>query len=370
MSDEKNYFDDIQEFQKRDVAFNILVAVRDAISLAQKKSIPPTYESALRITHDLNEDLYNFCSSQLTKKNENDTVKLFKERAEAETLKQGKPITASDLLKVDIKEYRDLLTTPNLDKDKTKFLKTHIAGLETALENIKPRRLSEHRILERDFCKIDREHLGAEKFFESDNYVDYKLKNDKFLRLRLLHPDKAEHIIGADLIYEQYDVQTEKVRIAVLQYKTWEDGVLYFSQAGNLEAQMGKLKANLCDKKFCEQPKGLQGKLDYRFPYCCAFLRPTDKMQNPDSKMISHGIHIPICSALQIKLDNENKIEKSQIRHSTLTHEVFETLFNHSFIGSRWKPINELQEFYQQRKILEPDQSIKLYAKEIICSKI
>ncbi len=370
MNEEVNYFDNIQESQKRDIAFNILVSIRDAISIAQKKSAPPSYEDALRITHDVNQDLYNFCSKQLTKKNENDTVKLFKEKAEAETIKQGKPISATDLLKVEVKEYRDLLATPNLDKDKTKFLKTHIASLESAIENLKPRRLSEHRILERDFCKIDREHLGAEMFFESDNYVDYKLKNDKFLRLRLLHPDKAEHIIGADLIYEQYNVETEMVRIAVLQYKTWEDGVLYFSQAGNLEAQMLKLKTNLCDENFCKQPKNLEGQLDYRFPYCCAFLRPTDKMQNPDSKMISHGIHIPICSALQIKADNHNKIEKSQIRHSTLTHEVFETLFNHSFLGSRWIHISELQQFYQERKVLEPDQTLKLYAKEIICSKI
>lgn len=176
-------------------------------------------------------------------------------------------------------------------------------------------------------------------------------------------------MLGADLIYEQYDVETEKMRIAVLQYKTWNNGVLYLNQSNNIESQLSKLKNNLCNGGFCKQPFHLEGQLDYRFPYCCAFLRPTDKLQNSDSKMISHGIHIPVCSALQIKQDNENKIEKKLIRHSTLTHEVFENLFNHSFIGSRWVAIDEIEHFYQSKAVLNDEQSLKLYAKEIIGNK-
>jgi hypothetical protein len=182
----------------------------------------------------------------------------------------------------------------------------------------------------------------------------------------LLHPDKPEHILGADLVYEQFNVETEKLRLAILQYKTWDKGVLYINSSNGSEAQLLKLKKHLCDNNFCSAPQHLDGLFDYRFPYCCAFLRPTDKIQNSDSKMISHGIHIPVCSALQIKSENGNKIEKSQIRHATLTHEVFENLFNHSFIGSRWISMTEVEEFYRDKKILESDQFIKLYAKEII----
>lgn len=363
---EENYLNNIPDNVKRDIAFNVVVAVRDAISLAQKKSVPPTYEQALRITHDIDENLYEFCSNLLTKKNENDVVKLFKERAEAESIKQGKIITPEELLQRELEGYRELLNTPNLEKEKTRFLNHHIISLVSAIENLKPRKLSEHRILERDFCKIGRQHLGVEKFFESDDYVDYKVSNDRFLRVRLLHPDKPEHILGADLIYEQYNVSEEKARIAVLQYKTWDNGVLYLNQSNNIEAQLTKLKTNLCDGNFCQQPQHLEGQLDYRFPYCCAFLRPTDKLQSSDSKMISHGIHIPVCSALQMKYTNGNKIEKRQIRHSTLTHEVFENLFNHSFIGSRWIDLPDIEAFYRDKKIIEDQQSLKLYAKEII----
>ena len=369
MAFEQNYFDQIPNEHKRDLAFNVVVSVRDAISIAQKKAVPPTYEQALRIIHDIDEHLYGFCSKELTHKNENDTVKLFKERAEAESIKEGKIITAVDLLRKEVDTYREILSTPNLDRDKTRFLKNHIGSLEAAIENLQPRKLSEHRILERDFCKIDRSHLGAEKFFENDNYVDYKISKDRFLRVRLLHPDKPEHILGADLIYEQYSVKKETVRLAVLQYKTWENGILYFSQASNLEAQMLKLKSHLCDKNFCDQPARLKGQLDYRFPYCCAYIRPTDKLQHSDSKMISQGIHIPLCSAFQIKNEHGNKIEKSQIRHSTITHEIFENLFNHYFIGSRWMPITEIETFYRERQVLEPKQTLKLYAKEIIGNK-
>lgn len=369
MSLQENYFDEIPDDRKKEVAFNIVVSVRDAISIAQKKQTPPTYEQALRITHDIDENLYNFCSKQLTNKNENDIVKLFKERAEIESLNSEKPKTAIALMEEEVAYYKNLLKTPNIDRDKTKSLKSHIASLEAAIENLKPRKLTEHRILERDFCKIDRSQLGAEKFFETDNYVDYRIGNNKFLRIRLLHPDKAEHILGADLIYEQYNVELEQLRMVLLQYKTWEDGVLYFSSSSNLEAQLQKLRSHICDKQFCQQPSALAGQLDYRFPYCCAFLRPTDKQQNSNNKIISHGIHIPVCSALQIRNEGGNKIEKNQMRHSTLTHEVFENLFNHGFIGSRWLPVAEMEDFYRERKVLDSDQSLKLYAKEILGKK-
>lgn len=111
--------------------------------------------------------------------------------------------------------------------------------------------------------------MGAEKFFETDNYVDYKIAKDRFLRIRLLHPDKAEHILGADLIYEQYDVDTEKVRIAVLQYKTWENGVLYFSQGSIFPYRDSNARLNglsgrniiklLQEKFFSETPPGIKG---------------------------------------------------------------------------------------------------------------
>lgn len=366
MEDSNNYYDKIPDELKRDIAFNVVASVREAVNLARKTGAAATYEQALQITHDVDPKLYEFCTKQLTKKNENDLVKLFKEKAAAQSLLQGTPINPIDLLEEEAAEYKTLLENPELEKGKTRTLKNHIVSLEAAMENLRPRKLSEHRILERDFCKVDRSKLGAELHFQADDYIDYKVNAERYLRLRILHPDKPEHILGADLIYEQLNVSTEQVRIAVLQYKTWDNGVLYVSNSNGLERQLEKMQRQVCDRGICQGPESLKNELNYRFPYCSAFLRPTDKIQTSDSKMISHGIHIPVCSAIQIKNDNANKIEKSQIRHSTLTHDVFENLFNHGFIGSRWLDVSELEEFYRDMRVLTQTQTLKLYAKEII----
>lgn len=150
-----------------------------------------------------------------------------------------------------------------------------------------------------------------------------------------------------------------------MQYKTWENGVLYFSAHENLENQLLKLKSTICQNGMCKIPEHLDGQLNYRFPYCCAFLRPTDKVQNSDSKLISSGIYIPVCSSLEMK-ENHQKIEKKQIRHSVINQELFETLFNHSLVGSRWISTQDLEDFYKSLTILDSYQTLKIYAEEII----
>jgi hypothetical protein len=90
MSLPDDYFKQIPDDKKRELAFNIVASVRDAISFAQKKPTPPTYEQALRITRDIDEQLYQFCSNQLAIKNENDIVKLFKEKPRQKVLDRKK----------------------------------------------------------------------------------------------------------------------------------------------------------------------------------------------------------------------------------------------------------------------------------------
>jgi hypothetical protein len=240
-SQSTNNYDEIPSDLKRDIAFNAVTIIRETISIAQKRTIKPTYEQALKIIFDIDENFYNFCSAQLTKKNENDLVKFYKELASVESITQGKEVTAKELLNKEAGKYRTLLNTPDIEKERTKFLFNHLASLEAAIENLKERRLSEHRILQADFCKVDRSFLGAEFMFENHNYIDYKIPDNRYLRLRLLHPDKPEHILGADLIYEQLNVETEMVRVTVLQYKTWEKGILYFSTGNIQQVLKGRL---------------------------------------------------------------------------------------------------------------------------------
>lgn len=172
------------------------------------------------------------------------------------------------------------------------------------------------------------------------------------------------------MIYERYNMNNEQVRIAVLQYKVWEDnGMLYFGGDDNRAlAQIKKLHGHFCNIGMCHPGTDMAGKIDYRFPYCSAFLRPTDRMQDPNSKMISSGIHIPVCAALEYATEDK-KIEKAHLRHTALTHEVFEHLFNHGFVGSRSMPFAELQNFYHDLEVLDGSRTLKVYAKEVLMKK-
>jgi hypothetical protein len=354
-----------QEKQK-ELAFQIVVALRDTLSIAKKTDPKPTYENAIRILHDISPELYEEVIKQLPGKNLSENAKFYQGKAEMESFIAATTISPVDLIQKDIDELKDLLERSiGLNTDKANNISQRIIQLEATKANLKPRQINENRILQRDFAKVNRTDFGAKLIHSDDFKIDYSLKENSFLRIRLLHPDRPEHVTGADLIYEQHNEETGKIRLMLLQYKIWEDGILYFSQAGNLEAQLLKMKHVLCDNGFCNKPDKLKDEIDYRFPYCSAFLRPTDKLQEANEKLISSGIHIPVCSALQLKEQGETKIDKKYIRHQTLTHKIFEHLFNRSLIGSKWLTEREVEKLYIENHIMDSDDTIKIYAREI-----
>lgn len=355
----------VSKEERNDLAFQMVVAMRDTINLAKKQGYKSTYENAIRLFHDFSPELYDGIVNCLPQRNISDEAKVFIAKAEILSVGSEKPVTPLELLQTEIDELKDLLKSgSDIDQDKKKILKNKLGSLESLKKSLKPRSLSENRILIRDSSRANREDFGARFINETDFYVDYELADDKFLRIRLLHPDTPEHITGADLIYEQHDEVSGKIRILFMQYKIWENGVLYFSKAKNLDAQLKKLEKCLCNNKCCEPPEGLKDK-EYRFPYCSAFLRPTDKLQAQNEKLVSSGIHIPICSVLKMRLEGDEKLEKKHLRLQNLNHEIFEHLFNRGFIGSRWMEQDEVENFYKQNKILEDDDSIIFYAREI-----
>lgn len=353
------------EESKRDIAFQTLVSIRDVVSIAQKKQQPPTYEQAFRLLYDLDEELYNEFDKILSEKNDNDIVKLYKEEALLQS-NSGNKIEPAELIEKEIDRLKGLKKQTNSTKEQTKYINRRISQLYGALENLKPRHLTENAILVRDFAQLDRSKLFGEKIFEDYKFVDYALPSDRFLRLRLLHPDKEEHITGADLIYEQYNVVNEQVRFLFLQYKTWQDGVIYFSQHQSLKPQLVKLQNILCNKSYCKEE--LLSTPKFRFPCCSGFLRPTDKLQRQNSKMVSSGIHIPVCKALEIAKTN-SKIEKRSLAKEYPNHYIFERLFNLGLVGSKWFDLEDVESFYKEQQILQESDTLKIYAREFINSK-
>ncbi|UOE50346.1 hypothetical protein MTO98_04575 [Mucilaginibacter sp. SMC90] len=362
------YDDGLDEDKKRDIAFQTVVGIRDTINLAKKQQQPATYEQSLRLIYDLDPELYRDFDRILTEKNDNDIVKLYREEAKLQSEISGKKIEPEDLIEKEIDRLKTLKSDAEAKLQDVKHINRRIAQLYSAIENLKPRHLTENAILIRDFAQLDHSTVFGEKIMSDYKYVDYVLQKDRFLRLRLLHPDREEHITGADLIYEQYDLINNKVRFVFLQYKTWDNsGILYFSQHENLKPQLLKLKTTLCDCEFCDPP--ISEDFNYRMPYCCAFLRPTDKLQIKNSKMVSSGLLIPVCKSL-VYSDKQIKLDKRELKYETLNHYVFEKMFNNNLLGSRWFDADDVEEFYKEKLILESHDTLKIYAREFVNSKV
>lgn len=349
---------------RRDIAFQLLIAHRDLLQLAKKRKTPPTYENALGLLHELAPEYYEEITTLLTRKNESEIIRLFHQLAEVKSKESGKEITAIELLDKQIETYQTLVNQDSTQNLIRKKLVEH----EIARAQMTPLRLTENRILNRDYSKIDRSDY-AKKYFEDDHFVDYTLKNQDILRIRFLHPDSDEHISGADLIYEQYDLENEKVRFIFIQYKIWNKGVMYISQAKNLPDQMNRMKGLLCDKQYCCGDDGNNYSSDnYRLPYCSGFVRPTDKIQESDSKLMSSGYHIPLCKAIQIA-GEFGQIDRERIAENSFNSRIFEELFKDNMIGSKWIPVSELTAFYEENKLFIPDNRVKLYVQEHISKK-
>ena len=351
---------DIEEGEKRNLAFQAVVGVRETLSIATKRPQPITYEQALNYVHDLNPDLYQKVNTLLTNKNESDTVKYYIEKAEAlSTLDE----TIEPLLLIikDIEENEELKKkAPN----KTSFIDKKLIELKSAYNFFQPRKVSEHKILNHDFYLANRRGYFSKKIYENDSYKDYQLSKNKLLRMRLLHPDKAEAILGVDLIYEIYDLESNKVRFCHLQYKMWDAESNTISLDDRAFGQIRKIESNLCHNNFCKDSNGSKHSERYRLPYCCGFLRPTDRLQDSESKLVSSGVHIPVCEVRKLKA-NKKPLNKKNISQISISSKHFENLFNEDLIGSRWITIDELEKFYEEKDIASFTNTIRIHAQEI-----
>jgi hypothetical protein len=352
-----DYFENknIEEEERRNTALQIVGTLREAINLGKKEQNPITYEKTLDILSEVKPSFYNPIIKLLSNKNESDLVKLYKELAEAQSTETNK-ITPVDLINEELHKM-EALSERNGDK---KFIRKKVVDLKAAKEYFMPRKVSEHKALNQDFFLSDRGDYFSKKIYENDSYKDYRLDNNRVLRLRLLHPDKEEAILGSDLIYEQFDLKKNKVRFVHMQYKMWEDGTLYFSDE-RMMGQLDKLEGHLCKSKYCDS---LNENAEFRLPYCAGFLRPTNKMQNADSKLMTSGIHVPICFIQQIK-ETEKKLTRKNSAENSISSKVFEELFHSNMIGSRWISIDELEMFYEKKGIASLTNSIRVHAQEV-----
>jgi hypothetical protein len=339
--------------EQRAYAFQEVNAIREAVSLSTRAPQPITYEAAMKYIHDIAPERYERVAALLKAKNESDTVKYFVEASESE----GKP--ALVLIQEEIDKHEKLLQGPG----KKKHLRTRMNQLLGAKQFFEPRRLTEHRLLEHDALLATRPDLPKALKTSGAGYRDYRLEDDRVLRIRLLHPDKEEAILGTDLVYEQYDLLNKRVRFVHMQYKTWSNWSINLKK-GSLPGQLDRMETNFCKAGHCHGEDGTRHSSGYRMPYCSAFLRPTSPMKSDESKMVSTGDHVPVCFVNGLRQKDES-VTRPRIRGNSISFRVFDELFMNHLVGSKWISLDDFESFYEDKGLESLDATIRVYAQEV-----
>lgn len=322
-----------------------------------------TYDNALELGGVLYPGLLGSDASILRRERESDIAKEYRQKARLRSIKNSTEISPGFLIKQDIDDLKDLLDVAKREKQeraKVDQLKRKLTNLIEAEKELNPVPHSENQLIFRDAMAVQR---TVPVFGSGRAYRDFELSDGNILRIRVLHPDKPEHVTGADIIYERHSPSEESARIVAVQYKTWDKKALYLSD-DRMIAQLSRLKNFTCSKGLCDQPATENS---YRFPCCAGFLRPTDKLQNPDQAFVSSGEHLPICKIDECKTvtpRGSEVIEYGNIKDISLSSEMFEQLFNKGKIGSRLLNYEELKKFYEEYQVESEVDRVVIYAQE------
>ncbi|WP_024771764.1 hypothetical protein [Aquimarina macrocephali] len=323
-----------------------------------------TYDNALNLGGVLYPELLGDDVSILRRERESDLTREYRQKAELKTIQNYKKIEALELIKEDIAEYTELLNVAKKQKEnrtRVDQLKRKLKQLYKSEKELQPSKHSETQLIFRDAYNVER---SIPSLSSNKGYRDFKLSNDKIVRLRVLHPDNIEHITGADLVYERHSPKDETVSIVAVQYKIWENRKMYLSNE-RMQKQIEKMRSFLCNKDICSSNNLNEN--EYRFPCCSAFLRPTDKLQKEDQRFISTGEHLPICKIDKCKSigpQGGEFLEYNNIKDISISNDMFEFLFNKGKIGSKQLTYDELEKVYEQFLDESSNERVIVYAQE------
>ena len=350
---------EIDEFTSRlNTEWSFVVALREIAGIALKGEIQPTYAQSIALARALFPKLFNPDESLLIRQQESEITREYRQLAKAESSLQKKAIAPLELVKSDIAKYEKLVKT-SVETDK---LRQRLTKLQLAKHELQQTEYTEQQLILRDAIRTHSEYpiSGSGK-----DYREFKLPNHRTLRIRVLHPDKPEHLMGADVIYEHYWDERKLVRLAAIQYKIWNNRVIH--QDGRMDKQIERLRSTFCESELCKPSQNSKRADAYRLPYCAAFLRPTDKPQSTDSKLVSTGYHVPICVVTRSWKDGPKggkRIASKNIRSESVTHKIFEETFNSNMLGSGFVAYEKLEELYRNNKILNAEERIVIHAQE------
>ena len=352
---------ELGESSRLDSEWVVLNAVREMRRLASRGA-ESTYDQALEFGAELLPALLGPDVSLIKKARESEVVREFKQKAQAESNLEGREVSAVELLEKEIEYHKKLVGAQaggRMDQ-----VQRRLKNLSTALKELRPQEGSENQLIFRDALRADRK---LPELNGGQNIRDYLLPDGNSLRIRVCHPDVPEHLTGADLIYERHDPIREEARVVVVQYKIWDRKTKSLYIDPRMQRQIARLKAFACDSILCSRPDDSQK--SYRFPFCSAFLRPTDKLQSPDQRLITTGEHLPVCMIDELstptKSGKRRKLTCENIRNDSLSHHVFEGLFSYEKIGSQPLSYSDLIDLYATFKVEDDEDRVVIHAQEI-----
>lgn len=340
-----------------DAEWTAISALREVVGIARKMGAP-TYREALILAESLLPELFDRDASLLGEQTESMSARQYRQMAEAESEIQGRPVTALDLVDSEIDRFGALVEK----RPDHGLLKKQLYSLFRIRSELQEREHYEQQLILRDVFKTSRTLPISG---EGRDYREFELYKDRRLRIRMLHPDPPEHATGADVIYEVYWDKKRMVRLAAIQYKVWNSRTLY--KSAGLAKQLDRLRSVFCGNGLCEPYADSQRKGAYRLPYCAAFLRPTDKLQDPNARLVSSGYHVPVCVVERSWEDTSQggqKLESKYFRSEAVTQQLFEELFNTNMLGSKWLTYEELEDIYRGHSILQADEHVVIHAQE------
>ncbi len=338
----------------------LVVASRELLNIALRREQPATYRQAINFGADIAPSVLAPDRRVLRGVKESEEARYYAELAAAESASTGMPITRLEYIEREIAKLEKGIDA--LPDDASKLMKSRLATLKRVRQEIRPKNYTENQLIVRDALKVERKLPVSG---EGTEYKEYQVDEQRRLRIRVLHPDPPEHKIGADLVYEFYDLEDQTVRIALVQYKLWDGRNM--PQDPRMAGQLARMRALGCNGELCKAPELRNGRPPYRFPHCAMFLRPTDSLQHPNAKLVSSGLHIPLCVADESWTKNNRgglSIRRATVEGQSVSHRMFEDLFNGSFLGSNRLAVVDIEELYKKTGVLDGDESIIIHAQE------
>lgn len=348
------------------------VALREALSIAIKRTV--TYQEVFNFADKYAHEILGR-QDLLFRPDESKAARYYRERAALLTAKQQREIGSIehrirpiDVLDQEIRELDDLLKSDSGQNRTQRDKLEELRNIHKEFEEQEVVRRDESEVLLHDWNR----GIDLPTFFPQNphNYHDFALPGERVMRVRLTHETKAENIAGVDFIYEYHRPTDKSARLAAIQYKLPQGDSKNIIINDKLQGQLDRMCAVFCDNELCVGPSYDDLPVDnrpFQLPHCCAFFRPTDRLQQFNSRLATTGYHIRRCDIDQIceYTSGRKKVITPEIsmKHG-ISYTIFEELFTTEKLGSRWLTYEQLQKFHQKYEVIKPFEQAGIYIQE------